>query len=85
MAANENEVRDPGRCSRQPGSVAGCLALCRGTIVNSGAVGQPRDNNPKAAYAIYALNEGTVELRRSEYDIGAGERRAKAQLHNQSA
>jgi diadenosine tetraphosphatase ApaH/serine/threonine PP2A family protein phosphatase len=38
-------------------------------FVNVGAVGQPRDNNPKAAYVVYDLNEGTIEIRRLEYDI----------------
>lgn len=38
-------------------------------FVNVGAVGQPRDGNPKAGYVIYDLNEGTVELRRLDYDI----------------
>ena len=33
-------------------------------FVNVGAVGQPRDNNPKAAYVVYDTNEGTIELRR---------------------
>ena len=38
-------------------------------FVNVGAVGQPRDGNPKAGYVIYDLNEGSIELRRLEYDI----------------
>jgi len=38
-------------------------------FVNVGAVGQPRDGNPKSGYVIYDLNEGTVELRRLDYDI----------------
>jgi predicted phosphodiesterase len=38
-------------------------------FVNVGSVGQPRDNNPKAAYVIYDLDEGTIELRRLDYDI----------------
>jgi predicted phosphodiesterase len=40
-------------------------------FVNVGSVGQPRDNNPKAAYVVYDMNEGTIELRRLEYDIAA--------------
>ena len=42
-------------------------------FVNVGAVGQPRDNNPKAAYVIYDLDAGTIELRRVEYDIAAAQ------------
>lgn len=38
-------------------------------FVNVGAVGQPRDGNPKAAYVVYDLDEGTIELRRLDYDI----------------
>ena len=33
--------------------------------------GQPRDNNPKAGYVVYDADEGTIELRRLEYDIAA--------------
>ena len=38
-------------------------------FVNVGAVGQPRDNNPKAAYVVYDMEETTIELRRLDYDI----------------
>jgi predicted phosphodiesterase len=38
-------------------------------FVNVGSVGQPRDNNPKAAYVVYDMDEGTIELRRLDYDI----------------
>ncbi len=37
--------------------------------MNPGAVGQPRDNNPKAAYVIYDLDKATIELRRLAYDF----------------
>ncbi len=38
-------------------------------FVNVGAVGQPRDGNPKAGYVVFDLNDSTIELRRLEYDI----------------
>ncbi|MBI3852195.1 MAG: metallophosphoesterase family protein [Verrucomicrobia bacterium] len=38
-------------------------------FVNVGAVGQPRDGNPKAGYVVYDVDEGTIELRRLDYDI----------------
>ena len=38
-------------------------------FVNVGAVGQPRDGNPKCGYVVYDLDEGTIELRRLDYDI----------------
>lgn len=47
-------------------------------FVNVGAVGQPRDNNPKAAYVIYDMNEGTIELRRLDYDIPAAQAKIRA-------
>ena len=44
-------------------------------FVNVGAVGQPRDNNPKAAYVIYDTVEATIELRRLDYDIPAAQKK----------
>ncbi len=38
-------------------------------IINVGSIGQPRDDDPRACYAIYDSDEQTVELRRIEYDI----------------
>jgi predicted phosphodiesterase len=38
-------------------------------FVNVGSVGQPRDGVPKAAYVIYDTDEGSIELRRLDYDI----------------
>ncbi len=42
-------------------------------FINVGAVGQPRDNNPKCAYVIYDMVAQTIELRRLEYDIAAAQ------------
>lgn len=39
-----------------------------GVVVNPGSVGQPRDGDPRAAYAILDVDERTVEERRVEYD-----------------
>ncbi len=38
-------------------------------LINPGSVGQPRDRDPRAAYAIYSLNEGLVTFFRVNYDI----------------
>ena len=38
-------------------------------IVNPGSVGQPRDDDPRAAYAIYDSETGVVTTARVEYDI----------------
>ncbi len=38
-------------------------------VVNVGSVGQPRDNDPAASYAIYDLVENAVQFRRVPYDV----------------
>ena len=38
-------------------------------IINIGSVGQPRDGNPRACYAVYDTDAGVVEIKRSSYDI----------------
>jgi diadenosine tetraphosphatase ApaH/serine/threonine PP2A family protein phosphatase len=38
-------------------------------IINPGSVGQPRDGNPRAAYAILDPEAGTLEHRRVEYPV----------------
>ncbi|WP_248908315.1 metallophosphoesterase family protein [Halocatena marina] len=38
-------------------------------VVNPGSVGQPRDNDPRAAFAVIELDDRTVEEHRTEYDI----------------
>ncbi|WP_135807194.1 metallophosphoesterase family protein [Halorussus marinus] len=45
-----------------------------GVVLNPGSVGQPRDSDPRAAYAILDLDDLTVEERRVEYDIEAVQR-----------
>ena len=39
------------------------------TLVNVGAVGQPRDGDTRACYVIHRPEQNTVEFRRVEYDI----------------
>ncbi len=38
-------------------------------IVNAGAVGQPRDGDPRAKYVIWDNQRNTLEIRRIPYDI----------------
>lgn len=49
------------------------LELERGRryLVNVGSVGQPRDRDPRAAYAIWDVDRGTIVVRRVAYDITA--------------
>ena len=38
-------------------------------LVNPGSVGQPRDGDPRAAYAIYETEQKVVTMRRVSYPI----------------
>jgi diadenosine tetraphosphatase ApaH/serine/threonine PP2A family protein phosphatase len=43
-------------------------------MVNPGSVGQPRDRDPRAAYAVLDTDRGTLTAHRVEYDIAATQR-----------
>jgi predicted phosphodiesterase len=47
------------------------LNTCEKALINVGSVGQPRDENPKAAYAIFDTSERKVWIKRVPYDIEA--------------
>ena len=51
-----------------PGSVL-ALEADHFYLVNPGSVGQPRDGDPRAAYALYSPENRTVEFRRVAYDV----------------
>ncbi|MFB6093365.1 MAG: metallophosphoesterase [Halanaeroarchaeum sp.] len=40
-----------------------------GIVLNPGSVGQPRDNDPRAGYAVVDLADRSVETHRVEYDV----------------
>ncbi|VVB90403.1 Calcineurin-like phosphoesterase superfamily domain protein [uncultured archaeon] len=40
-----------------------------GMIVNPGSVGQPRDGDPRAAFAVLDADTGKIKLERASYDI----------------
>jgi len=44
-------------------------------IVNIGSVGQPRDLDPRACYAIYDGNKNSIEIVRIEYNIPLAEQK----------
>jgi predicted phosphodiesterase len=52
------------------------LDLGRTQVVNPGSVGQPRDGDPRCAYAV--IENGEVQLRRVDYDIDATLRQMQA-------
>ena len=43
----------------------------RRLVINPGGVGQPRDGDPRSAYAVYDTEPATVTIHRVEYDIAA--------------
>ena len=47
-------------------------------IINPGSVGQPRDNNPDAAYAMLDVDNEVWEFRRVPYDVAATQSRLRA-------
>ncbi|MGH8164611.1 MAG: metallophosphoesterase family protein, partial [Rhodanobacteraceae bacterium] len=47
--------------------IAGHLHLGKTQIVNPGSVGQPKDGDPRAAYAVF--ENGVVGSRRAAYDV----------------
>ena len=46
--------------------------------INPGGVGQPRDGDPRASYAVLNLATGTASFYRVAYDIGAVQSRMRA-------
>jgi diadenosine tetraphosphatase ApaH/serine/threonine PP2A family protein phosphatase len=46
-------------------------------MVNVGSVGQPRDGDPRAAYAIYDAEEQVIYHSRVEYDVARVQQRMK--------
>jgi len=47
-------------------------------LINPGSVGQPRDGNPEAAYAIFDDKAGSIEFKSVPYDISGAQRRILA-------
>lgn len=65
-------IQDGERVELVRGRAGGTLGLDgRRVLLNPGSVGQPRDGNPAASFAILDTEAGTVEWRRAAYDIAA--------------
>jgi predicted phosphodiesterase len=54
------------------------IAAGRRYLLNPGSVGQPRDGDPRAAFAIADLEHQTIEFWRVPYDIPAVQERMRA-------
>ncbi len=51
------------------------LDLSAKYLINVGAVGQPRDGDPRAAYGVFDPDERTIIVRRVEYDIATAQKK----------
>jgi diadenosine tetraphosphatase ApaH/serine/threonine PP2A family protein phosphatase len=61
-------IERDGQCEQHaPPAVA--LRPGERALVNVGSVGQPRDGDPRAAFAFYDTRTGKVEIRRVFYDV----------------
>jgi diadenosine tetraphosphatase ApaH/serine/threonine PP2A family protein phosphatase len=70
------EYSEDGACSFSQFPAGGVLRLAQNRlIINPGGVGQPRDGDPRASYAIYDSEAGTISLHRIPYDIEATQAR----------
>ena len=67
-------VFDGERARAGPG--AWPLDRSRRYLVNPGSVGQPRDGDPRAAYALVDFENTSLQLRRIPYDVDAQARRS---------
>jgi diadenosine tetraphosphatase ApaH/serine/threonine PP2A family protein phosphatase len=54
------------------------LEAGRRYLINVGSVGQPRDRDPRAAYAVWDVDAGVVTIRRVVYDTEATARKILA-------
>lgn len=51
---------------------------CYKVLMNVGSVGQPRDEDPRAAYAIFDTDTGVAHIRRVAYDVASAQRKILA-------
>ena len=65
------------RVSLKPVRAGEKMELKPRLIMNPGSVGQPRDRDPRAAYAIYDSTEKTWEPRRVAYNIAEVQKRIR--------
>jgi predicted phosphodiesterase len=60
-----------------PGETGDILELQKDAnyLINPGAVGQPRDGDPRAAYSIYDTADNSVTFYRSTYNVASAQRK----------
>lgn len=53
------------------------VSACDRALINVGSVGQPRDEDPRAAFAIYDSEAQVVSVERVEYDIASAQEKIR--------
>jgi diadenosine tetraphosphatase ApaH/serine/threonine PP2A family protein phosphatase len=51
------------------------LAATKAYLINPGSTGQPRDGDPRAAFALYDSDAGMISFMRAEYDVETAQRK----------
>ena len=59
-------------------SIGTAYRLDERTLINAGSVGQPRDGDPRASYAVLDTEAGTATFYRSTYQVDETQRRIRA-------
>lgn len=54
------------------------IGLGRKYFINTGSIGQPRDNDCRASYCIYDTAQREVQFHRVEYDVAAAQSKIRA-------
>ena len=54
------------------------IPLPESALINPGSVGQPRDGNPKAAFAVLDLDAARVQFSRVPYDVATTQEKIRA-------
>ncbi len=68
----------PLGAARVPIEAGHAIALDGSCLVNPGSVGQPRDGDPDASFAVLDTGALTVTFRRAPYDVAETQRRIRA-------
>jgi diadenosine tetraphosphatase ApaH/serine/threonine PP2A family protein phosphatase len=54
------------------------ISLRAPALINPGSVGQPRDGNPNAAFAVFDLGRLAVQFHRVSYDVATTQKKIRA-------
>jgi diadenosine tetraphosphatase ApaH/serine/threonine PP2A family protein phosphatase len=69
---------EPGAVRLVHPKVDSTYELGANSLINPGSVGQPRDGDARAAYAVLDTTAGTVTFYRSPYDVAEAQKRIRA-------